>query len=76
MAGAAGGTVAYSDAELESMFPWIKWREPQFVRVLGREDGDGVACRFCTAQKGLRGDAELMTIEQWESHMTTEHPRG
>jgi hypothetical protein len=42
------------DSALERSYPFIKWREPITMSLLG--DGSvRYACRFCIARHGLRG---------------------
>lgn len=64
-----------SDHELEQAYPWIPWRTPIMVAVLG-----GVAhrfgCRLCIAHRGLHAahaDGLPATQEEFDRHMTEEH---
>jgi hypothetical protein len=60
--------------EWEERFPWIEWREPVAITVLGGPRGLG--CRACIAELGLSGGdiGELpQTRQAWEQHMEEVH---
>lgn len=61
------------EEKLEEMFPWINFREPVDVTVLGRETG--MACRFCIGQFGLKGSEfrPFKSRQEFDSHMLNVH---
>lgn len=59
-------------AELEAMFPAIKWREPLLVSTAF---GMGYDCRVCIANNGRSGNhaPEWLTKEAVERHIERTH---
>lgn len=62
-------------ADWESAAPWIDWREPVEVRLMG-DDTAHYACRVCIAVVGMRGSdiPRLPTDpEEVRRHMARAH---
>jgi hypothetical protein len=58
---------------LEATYPTIAWREP--VKVVMQE-GSGLGCRVCIAQRGLRGDEPerlFVTRADYDAHFAQSH---
>jgi hypothetical protein len=55
---------------IEKLYPWIPWTEPVHVDVPPL--GEGYACRYCVAARGLKPE-DLMTEENARQHIKVEH---
>jgi len=65
-----------TDAELESLYPFIDWRTP--MRVVVPSVNDGIVCRFCVAHYGFSAaniDRTMKTEEQFEAHLASFHTK-
>lgn len=75
-----------AEDKLEEKYPTISWRAPLPARLMESADDEpmpeelreGLACRFCIAINGMKGDkisALPKTFEQFASHMREIHSR-
>lgn len=69
-------SVAEFDARAEENYPWIEWRKPIAITILGGHRGLG--CRLCIARSGFRPskDELFKTVEEFEVHMREKHERA